>query len=165
MKYNRCGHLFQERFKSENVEKRDYFLKVLRYIHQNPMNAGLASNVFENKWTSIHEYIGNADMIDIDIVLTQFSSNRNEALSLFLEFNQESNEDQCLDDFIIAKKSDSEVLEYLNEIGITNITMLQQMDKKERNKIIASLKGVEGISVRQLSRITGISKSVISRIR
>src|SRR5699024_11465415 len=33
-KYLRCGHLFQDRFKSENVETADDFIKVLRYIHQ-----------------------------------------------------------------------------------------------------------------------------------
>lgn len=36
MKYDRCGHLFQERFHSEDVDDPSYFLKVLRYIHQNP---------------------------------------------------------------------------------------------------------------------------------
>ncbi|MFC4024421.1 transposase [Oceanobacillus longus] len=36
-KYERSGHLFQERFKSENVETITYFLTVLRYIHQNPV--------------------------------------------------------------------------------------------------------------------------------
>jgi len=40
-KYGRCGHLFQERFKSEAVENDAYFLTVLRYIHQNPVKAGL----------------------------------------------------------------------------------------------------------------------------
>ena len=35
-KYQRSGHLFQDRFKSEPVEDDRYFLTVLRYIHQNP---------------------------------------------------------------------------------------------------------------------------------
>lgn len=55
MKYDRCGHLFQDRFKSETVENPTYFFTVLRYIHQNPLKAGLATNVFESKWTSINE--------------------------------------------------------------------------------------------------------------
>jgi putative transposase len=41
LKYERVGHLFQERFKSERVESEVYFLTVLRYIHQNPLKAGL----------------------------------------------------------------------------------------------------------------------------
>ena len=35
-KYSRTGHLFQDRYKSEVVENDEYFLTVLRYIHQNP---------------------------------------------------------------------------------------------------------------------------------
>ena len=35
-KYNRRGHLFQDRYRSEAVEDDSYFLTVLRYIHQNP---------------------------------------------------------------------------------------------------------------------------------
>ena len=36
--YNRKGHLFQDRYKSEPVEDDVYFLTVLRYIHQNPQS-------------------------------------------------------------------------------------------------------------------------------
>lgn len=36
VKYRRVGHLFQDRFKSEPIETNEYFLTVLRYIHQNP---------------------------------------------------------------------------------------------------------------------------------
>jgi len=44
-KYKRCGHLFQERFKSEVVETDSYFLTVLRYIHQNPLKAKIAESL------------------------------------------------------------------------------------------------------------------------
>ena len=36
-KYERVGHLFQDRYKSEVVETEKYLLAVLRYIHQNPL--------------------------------------------------------------------------------------------------------------------------------
>lgn len=43
--FNRChcrvGHLFQERFKSEPVESPEYFIALLRYIHLNPVKAGI----------------------------------------------------------------------------------------------------------------------------
>lgn len=46
-KYERCGHLFQERFKSEAVESDEYFLTVLRYIHQNPVKAGMTKSILD----------------------------------------------------------------------------------------------------------------------
>src|SRR5690554_3854054 len=39
LKYKRCGHLFQDRYRSEVVETQQYLLTVLRYIHQNPLKA------------------------------------------------------------------------------------------------------------------------------
>ena len=45
-KYQRVGNLFQDRFKSEPVEDDQYFQIVQRYIHQNPVKAGLSSRKF-----------------------------------------------------------------------------------------------------------------------
>lgn len=44
-KYGRDGHLFKERFKSEPVNDMVYFVTLLRYIHQNPVKAGMVMNV------------------------------------------------------------------------------------------------------------------------
>ena len=38
VKYQRVGHLFQDRFKSEPVDTDAYLLTVIRYIHQNPVD-------------------------------------------------------------------------------------------------------------------------------
>lgn len=42
-KYNRIGHVFQGRFKSENIEDDKYLLCAIRYVHRNPVKAGLGS--------------------------------------------------------------------------------------------------------------------------
>ena len=38
-KYERKGHLFENRFKSKTVENAYYILNLVRYIHQNPWNS------------------------------------------------------------------------------------------------------------------------------
>lgn len=165
IKYKRCGSLYQRPFRSENVENPEYFRRVVRYIHQNPLKAGIASNVFETKWTSIHEFFREPSLIDRDVVLNSFSKGKTNAIEKFKGFMEETNEDQFLDDVEIVKKTDSEVVSIINQLGIANIAMLQQMGKKERNATIAKIKKVKGISARQISRITGISRSVVARIR
>lgn len=164
-KYERNGHLFQERFKSEVVENHPYFVTVLRYIHQNPVKAGLADHVSACEWTSYQTYIRDANMVDIDDVLNLFSPDRSKAISLYKEHMNEQNDDQCLDDWVKLRVSDSEVNIFLRQWGIANSSSLQQMDKGRRNAIIKDLKKIKGVSVRQLSRVTGISKSVIGRVR
>ena len=62
------------------------------------------------------------------------------------------------------KVTDSEVSVHFAKLGVSNISDLQKVEKGRRNELIRTLKSMEGITVRQLSRITGISKSVIDRI-
>ncbi len=163
-KYERCGHLFQERFKSETVESEEYFLTVLRYIHQNPVKAGLVKNVEEYEWSSYNEYMKNATITDINFALDFFSSDRLKAIKLFEEFTNEKNEDKCLDYEEKLRLKDDEVRGYLAINGIKNKDEINQLDKSKRNKIISKIKSIDGVTIRQLSRITGLSKSVIDRI-
>lgn len=162
-KYERCGHLFQDRLKSENVESSASFLAVLRYIHQNPMKAGLAGSVFESKWTSFHEYVGDAKIVDTRAALELFSPERRDAINQFIHYMNEDNDDECLDYIEKKSMSDSEVIQHLSELGITNNSILQQMEKKDRDALLFKLKKLNGVTVKQISRITGISKSVIYR--
>ena len=69
IKYQRVGHLFQDRFKSEPVETTDYFLTVIRYIHQNPIKAGLCKELIDYPYSSYKEYIFGGDLIDREFVL------------------------------------------------------------------------------------------------
>ena len=43
LKTGRVGHVFQDRFSSEPVESDEYFLTVVRYIHNNPQKAGMCA--------------------------------------------------------------------------------------------------------------------------
>ncbi len=51
-KYGRVGHLFQDRFASVPVEDDAYFLTLLRYVWNNPVEAGLATRADEYRWSS-----------------------------------------------------------------------------------------------------------------
>ncbi|MGM0904034.1 MAG: transposase [Bacillota bacterium] len=163
-KYERCGHLFQDRFKSEKIETKFSFLRVLRYIHQNPLKAGLAKTVFDSEWTSIQEYLGKAHFITIDTGLSHFHEDRKIALKQFTVYMAEENDERFLEDRARPKISDSQVQDYLRTRGYMEKNKLQQMEKEERDAILASLKELKGVSIRQIARITGISKSVIDRV-
>ena len=162
-KYKRFGHLFQDRFKSEPVENLGYFLTVLRYIHQNPVKAGLVSNILETKWTSYY-YISETSFIDIDFALDIFSPNRDIAIGLYINYMNEDNGDKCLDLDDMLYVDDKNIILYLKSIGVPSISHLQQMDVTDRNLIIKEIKSLESVTIRQISRITGLSKSVIGRI-
>lgn len=163
-KYGRCGHLFQGRFKSEVVEDDRYFLTVLRYIHQNPLRAGLARDMDPCQWTSYGEYIvkGRQPVVDIDMGLGLFSAHRGRAIKAYIEFHHEAHNDKCMDYADFIRLTDKEVRAEMANLGYT-ATALQHMSLLSRNLALHELKGLPGVSIRQLARITGISKSVIDR--
>jgi putative transposase len=165
-KYKQCGHLFQERFKSEAVENNAYLLTALRYIHQNPVKAGLVpdNSLSDQKWSSYQEYISQPTITDIDLALSIYSQDRRLALALFKEYNSAVNDDQCMEDFEKVRVSDDEVKAILARQGIKNNNQLLKLANPQRDEIIEELKSVKGVTLRQLARITGISKSTIERI-
>ena len=78
-KYLRDGHLFKERFKSEPVNDMPYFTTLLRYIHQNPVKAGIVSEVKDYEYSSWGEYSGQVEpafqICDTQTVLKRISTN------------------------------------------------------------------------------------------
>jgi hypothetical protein len=163
-KYERCGHLFQDRFKSEPVENDKYFLTVLRYIHQNPIKAAIIDSMESYRWSSYNEYLNHSIIADTDFALQMYYENRQMAIQYFKEHTQETNEDQCLEYAEKMKLNDIEIKEAILKLGLSSIAELQRLEKVKRNDFIKVLKSLEGVSTRRLSRITGISKSVIDRI-
>lgn len=59
MRYSRHGHLFQNRFMSKPIEDSEYFWSVLRYIHLNPMKAGLEKKIGTYQYSSYRNYFTN----------------------------------------------------------------------------------------------------------
>ena len=70
-KYQRVGHLFQDRFKSEVVEDPPYFLTVLRYIHFNPVKAGLVKTPGAYAYSSYGCYFGEGDSVNDGLIDTE----------------------------------------------------------------------------------------------
>jgi len=162
--YDRKGHLFQDRFKSEPVESDAYFLTVLRYIHQNPLKAGLVSDIESYKWSSYHEYIGEAKIVNVDFALLMFEKDRAEAIKLFKDFNLKANKDQCLDIAETKKTiSNKKIKQLVAKKFNLDLATLHDADKVTQLEVLKYLKDAEGTSLRQLSRLTGISVNKIYR--
>jgi REP element-mobilizing transposase RayT len=89
-RHNRRGHLFQNRYKSILCEEEKYLLELVRYIHLNPLRAGLvrtAQELESYKYGGHSEIIsGKPLIIDVDYVLLQFGKKRNAALRNNREF-------------------------------------------------------------------------------
>ena len=63
-KYDREGHLFQDRYRAESIDNEEYLFTVLRYIHQNPVKASLCETVDEYEFSSYSEFITGQNIVD-----------------------------------------------------------------------------------------------------
>lgn len=82
-KYNQSlntdGALFRGRYKSQLIEDDCYQLIVSRYIHLNPVEAGLVDNPADYKWSSYAAYLGMVsapDWLSADIIIKQLSETK-----------------------------------------------------------------------------------------
>lgn len=84
---SRSGHVFQGRYKAVPVRDEKYILALLRYVHQNPVKAGICNRMEDYKWSSDKFYRQNkSGGIEIDLVLEMLSGNRKNALRKYKEF-------------------------------------------------------------------------------
>ncbi|HHW00216.1 MAG TPA: transposase [Clostridiaceae bacterium] len=159
-KYQRVGHLFQDRFKSEPIEEQGYFFRALRYIHQNPVKAGLVKEAGEYPYSSYNCYIEAKDnqFVDVDFVLNMMCKEQ------LVKYHSETDEDKYLDiterPFRLTDERAKEVIRKVSKCK--NASEFQLLEIKERNSYIRKLRK-EGLSIRQISRLTGISKGIVER--
>ena len=65
IRHRRSGHLFQNRYKSIVCEEEPYLLELVRYIHLNPLRAGLVKGMHEldrYKWSGHSVLMGNREL-------------------------------------------------------------------------------------------------------
>lgn len=163
LKYDRCGHLFQDRYKSETVENEKYFLTVLRYIHQNPLKAQLVERLEDYPWSSYREYIVKSKFIETDFALRLFSNNRLKSIERFREFHKIEGQERCLDIDQKKKWKDADAIELIKSIcHVASCKEVQKLNKEKQSRYFKTL-NEKGLSVRQISRLTGIGRWIIQK--
>lgn len=90
-KYQRNGHLFQNRYKSILCEEEPYFLELVRYIHMNPLRAGMVTDLDglgNYPWSGHAVLLGKRTMEgqETDEVLTRFGNTRTRAVHGYWQF-------------------------------------------------------------------------------
>ena len=64
--FGRTGTLFEGPFEATHVDRNDYLVHLCRYIHRNPLDAGLVSNPSQWPFSNYLEWIGkrNGSLVD-----------------------------------------------------------------------------------------------------
>ena len=158
-KYERTGHLFQDRFRSEPVESDAYFLAVLAYIFQNPVAAGLCREPQDYEWSSRRFLGGGSGLIDypeLHAIVPDSEAGFSER------------------PFIGGRKhepmaprrrayTDEDVMGMVARLcGKESTSECLRLSIEGQRALAAGLRE-EKVPIRQISRVTGISKGVLER--
>ena len=155
-KYERVGHLFQDRYKSDPVENDGYLFTVFRYILQNPEKAGICPAA-EYRWSSYRLFDHAPAFMELD----PFRRKMN--MEQYREFINTGNDDVCLE-FCEAPHNDQWAQSVIQkELGLRSGTEIQNFDKASRNAALSMLK-TKGLTIRQIERLTGINRNIIQRV-
>jgi len=163
-KYGRNGHLFQDRYKSMAVENDAYMLSALRYIHQNPMKAGLTKDINSYKWSSAMAYLmGGNSLVDARCVLLLFSENPTEQIETYTEYMQGHDDIGHLEGESVKRLNDKEAREAMKLIcGVSTVVGFQAIPSDKRGAVLKEMHK-QGISIRQIARLTGISVGFVRK--
>lgn len=166
-KYKRIGHVFQERFKSENIEDESYLLAAIRYVHQNPIKPGIGT-VDGYKWSSYRDYIGMGGILtDRGEILGILSNSNEKALVEFIRFNHEFTEETFLDVCEEKEINQFNVTEYINryfgEKGM-EINDLRSLENKSlREELIKLLMEKSNLSLRGIATTLGLNREMVRK--
>ena len=147
-KYWRAGHVFQDRFKSENVEDDRYFLTVLRYILRNPVKAGICPEPGDYRWSSYAELSQPLSWVDNELPVSL--TGKKELIS----FINMKNEDLCMDIDTTVRLKYNEAEEQLSEL--CKKINFEDLLRSEQDKMICSFleQGYTGPQIRNVLQIT-----------
>jgi len=155
-KYQRSGTLIASRYKSVPVEADEYFIPLQRYIHQNPLKAGLVNKLDEYFFSSYREYLFGGGLVDTEFTLGLID--REEWICL-----QQVQENDVFEVSGKLSMNDEEIRRRImlhtngrepHEIG--------KWEKAERDSMLRKLKEA-GLSIRKIERVTGISRGVVEK--
>jgi len=155
-KYERCGHLFQDRYLSEAIEDDAYLLTAFRYILNNPAKAGICPAA-AYAWSSYAQYDQPESFVDTALLRGLIGDRAQ--LDAFLAGEGGS---ACME---YDKRDEVWQQDLLRSIlGTENGMVLQNMDRAARNDALHRLKEA-GLTVRRIERLTGIGRNIIQRAK
>lgn len=165
VKSGRVGHLFQERFSSEPVNDDAYLITVVRYIHRNPVKAGLSS-VSAYPWSSYNEFVGRPRVCNTAFVLEVFGG-----VEAFVRLHEGGEPASCLDvpepkriaPALSDEKARALAKDMLAKRGVA-LEGLKGLEPTQRNRMLVELK-MAGLTIRQIERLTGVGRATVQRAK
>lgn len=155
-RYERVGHLFQDRFRSCPVDDDEYFITLLRYVWNNPVRAGVVDRPDQYRWSSLRRN----SIVNLDELLSFIEPRMLAQLATVASPDATDPAPLLPAPTSLTDDAVGQILEqYCRE---NSVGRPEQLPFAARQKVITeALSG--GASVRQLSRLMSLSRMAVHR--
>jgi hypothetical protein len=101
--------------------------------------------------------------VDIDFVLKMLSEEQEHGKLPYIEYMGEPNEDKCLEYEEKFRVTDNELQKIIEEKYGLSVGPFHLLERQRKDEILHELKAINGVTIRQLVRVTGASKFVVKK--
>lgn len=158
-KYERVGHLFQGRYRSIPVENEGGYLRVVRYILQNPVKAGICSHASDYQWSNYRSLGTNDGFTDSTLV------KKNAEIEYVFEYVNKAVNDEETEEIEGGHVPEKDVVQIMKEVsGTQSAELFLQLDGATMLKNV-KIMNKRGCKYRQIANALGISMYRLDRIR
>ena len=156
-KSGHAGAVFQGRFTSIPIASDRQLLQAVRYIHENPAKAGVAS-VGDYRWSSYGDYLRESGIADTSRVLSMVGGHEG-----FLGFCADGRFGAYYPRASKRVPDEDAVQAAVFALDGMEPGHVKELPKGRRDDTLRVLRAA-GITVKQIERLTGIGHNTISRV-
>ncbi len=170
-KYGRRGHLFMSTYSGLHVDSVKYAKTLIRYIHRNAVEAKIVQKAEHYKWSSYQFYLRKKSLfaiknaVSFKIDMSFYENMSHLEIKAFTE-NHKSLAEQYYSEgdhkYFLNDKQAADKIKAASKIS--NFKKFAQLDANELQQALSVLCKIKGISYKQISRITGISYTIVRTI-
>jgi putative transposase len=174
-KYGTVGHVFQGRYQSKLCITDEYFMRLVRYIHRNPVKAGMVSFPSEWPWSGQHDLLaGTNGIVDSEFPLSLFGSSLPEARQAYSQFSGDAIDDNWEPAFDDEEtlQAPPDIRSLLELIAIEHRIGVLELSAGKRGAVFTAAKRefvqrstALGISQAEIARTLNCSEAAIAYLR
>lgn len=167
---HRVGHVFGKRFNNKIVKCNIYGKWLTRYIHRQPLEAGLVGKPQDYPWSSYRVYLGHekSSFVHADVILDQFGTKRDRSINYqdFIETSIDGPVDWSARYFRLRSISEL-IASTCAELEIESAIIMKPRGRPAqllRSKVITMLAEKYDVRASAIAKALGLSRSAVTRI-
>ncbi len=152
-------------------------MSAVRYIHNNPVKAGIVKKIEEYKWSSYSIYTETKNQnnsIDKRFILEMFSDDIEKSTKLFIDYSKIQDDGKFIDlqeENVEEKAIQTEnqakelIMHFLVKHNINSSDLKNRQKEDLRRDIINTLKRKSNLSIRQIAKLLDVDRNMVQRTK